>query len=244
LLSYAETEEAHPLALRAWLLSVSLLQDEDPSVRSAAGVAVCAALHISPSPTPALLSRALDCCSARFGACAGLHAWLLDATTGRLELDLGDGEGGLVRRLFDREVDNHHAEAMRTAQLAARELGVLARDGRFGDTARREAAEKVDAAASRFAAKLSRARASDRDWGAGLTCHECVFMPLYRLLLGMHALGAADGAGCALLLSELRSEEADRKLHPLLSSMVAHLRLDGEEGREEPCFLLDSHLAD
>jgi hypothetical protein len=230
------------LLLRAWLLAVALLQDEEPAVRAAAGDAVCAALGCAPRPSHLLLSAAVSHCAERFGAVARLHAWLLDATCGRLELDLGGGRdgGGLTRRLFDKEADNHHAEAMRMAQLAARELGFLARAGRLGEDARRAAVEELDAAAARSASELAGARASDQEWGAGLTCHESVFMPLYRLLLGLHALGA-HGAGHGSLLAELRAEQAVSRLHPLLAAMLAHV--SGDSG-QEPFFLLRSGLDD
>ena len=218
----AASEEEDELSLSAWLLEAKLLQDEDAAVRAAASSSACAALGCPSSPSPVLLSRAVRHCAVRFGGCIALHDWLLDAVCAS-ELLVAE-PGNLVRRLFDKEADNHHAEALRCAQVAARELRRLASAGLLGDAFRAQAAARMQASAAGCAAQLASARSDGGGWGAGLSCHECVFMPLFRTLLGLWALGCPD----APLLAELGRCEGEGMLHPLLRGMRAIL--SGEEG--------------
>ena len=114
----------------------------------------------------------------------------------------------MVRRLFDREADNHHAEALLVSQLAAeatRGRRQAAADGDDGDTnvtsamrpsAARAALDAAIESAEELAAALSspEAKAATSDWAGGATNHEAAFAPACRVALATWALAGAAGA--------------------------------------------------
>ena len=120
---------------------------------------------------------------------------------------------------------------------AARELRSLSRASLLGDAFVAQATARLRTAAAGCASQLASVRA-DSGWGAGLSCHECVFVPLHRTLLGLWALGCPDAA----LLAELARCEEEGMLHPSLRGMQSiaaggggavplFLLLDGAEGQ-------------
>ena len=129
---------------------------------------------------------------------SGLSKPLLDAVN----------ETKIVRRLFDREADNHHAEGLLLAQLAAR---AVAEHGLCGQTVTRPFAEKRLLSAARFVAVAARTleasstetfvkdSASDGffpGWAGGATNHGAPFAIVNRACLALwaYARAASDEA--------------------------------------------------
>jgi len=221
------------LGLRAWLLCMRLLEDEEEEVRGCATVAATAALRAC-APAGAgrpesLLEEAVAHAAAAHAGEAAMHAWLLAASAGPPPARALRARGDLVRRLFDKEADNHHAEALRTAQLAAQQLRRLsALPAGLPPATLIQAAGQLAEAAAQAAPALGGRR---RGWAGGLTCHEDVFLPLYRLLLTLWALAPAlpaalDDAQRAQLLDAVmalcEALAATEELHPLLRDMALH----------------------
>ena len=105
---------APAVAVRAWAVALRLLEDEEDDVRAAGGAAVAAALGAAclGEQPEALLRAAVPAAAQRFQGEAALIAYLAGACGGALAGAAALPSGGvdLVRRLFDKEADNHHAE--------------------------------------------------------------------------------------------------------------------------------------
>jgi len=114
----------------------------------------------------------------------------------------------LVRRLFDREADNHHAEALLLSQLAAaalrrggstrRSTAEVALDASLGS------AEEAAAALGATGARVSGPGTGDgaagggtgnvngnSQWAGGATNHQSAFLPVCRVCLALWAVAPA-----------------------------------------------------
>ncbi len=115
--------------------------------------------------------------------------------------------GLTVRRLFDREADNHHEEPLHSAQLAARALAALLPRLPPGGPAAAAVAEWAAGAGawlSGFAARLGALPGHGAcAWVGGIGNHPEVFVPLSRCLLAAQVAGAA-AVGAAGALPALR----------------------------------------
>ena len=214
--------------LRGWILCTTLLQDEDDNVRGLASDAVAAAAaQSSERHAHAALGLAVDHMGSTFAAEPLLHEWLLDQSAGDgTQLLIAESTSrALSRRLFIHEKDNQHAEEMLVAQLCARQLRALsAAPGQLSPQLLADACAKLRQAADGLAAALSCSSA----WAVGgLTCHEDVFMPLYRCLMTAWALAPALLAGATVeslapsILVLCRSVDGHSSVHPLVAGMTA-----------------------
>jgi hypothetical protein len=224
------------LQLRAWMLALRLLEDEEADVRDVAAAAVAAALPGGGARTAAgadaMLPAAVAHAARAHGDAPALHAWLLAAVAGSAPGAALRTGADLVRRLFDREVDNHHAEALLTAQLAARELARLGGAAALPAATLAAAATALGSAAKDAAPRLARLQRR-ACWAGGVTNHSDAFLAVYRLLLAEWALApalagaAADNADVASAaarlgdgVAALAAQLAGMTPHPLARDML------------------------
>ena len=117
--------------LRAWIVAFELLEDEDEDVRAIVGTAVSSRQNRSlgvprDASTEECLRLAFAAVATRLARWPPYERYLLLTCVGppldadQLRQSIEDV--GVVRRLFDREADNHHAESLLLAQLAARAI--------------------------------------------------------------------------------------------------------------------------
>ena len=199
--------------LAAWLAAFELMEDEDEDVREVAAAAAAKAAGVaSDTKTEEILRRSFRRVAARLARWPPYERYLARAAGGAPvksnALVAAIAEMCVVRRLFDREADNHHAEALLVSQLAAeatRGRRQAAADGDDGDTnvtsamrpsAARAALDAAIESAEELAAALSspEAKAATSDWAGGATNHEAAFAPACRVALATWALAGAAGA--------------------------------------------------
>ena len=116
--------------LRAWIVAFELLEDEDDAVRAVVATAVTSErnrLGVSRDASTEEGRRdAFAAVATRLARWPPYERYLLSTCVGppldadQLRKSIQDV--GVVRRLFDREADNHHAESLLLAQLAARDI--------------------------------------------------------------------------------------------------------------------------
>ena len=137
--------------LAAWLAAFELMEDEDEDVREVAAAAAAKAAGVaSDTKTEEILRRSFRRVAARLARWPPYERYLARAAGGApvraQTLIAAIAEMCVVRRLFDREADNHHAEALLVSQLAAeatrgRARGEEIEDARGGTEPATEAAD-------------------------------------------------------------------------------------------------------
>jgi len=208
-------------ALHAWLLALRALEDEEEAAREPAAAAVAAALGRSGAGADAALEGAVAHAAMAHAGAPALHAWLLSACAGTPPASALRRGASLARRLFDREVDNHHAEPLLTAQLAARELRRAPLPADVAAAAAAQLASAAADAAPAFAKLHARAA-----WVGGVSNHADAFLPLYRTLLAAWALAPSlagtesGGARLAADVAALAAQLLPLAPHPLLRDMA------------------------
>ena len=206
--------------LRAWIVAFELLEDEDEDVRAIVGTAVSSRQNRSlgvprDASTEECLRLAFAAVATRLARWPPYERYLLLTCVGppldadQLRKSIQDV--GVVRRLFDREADNHHAESLLLAQLAAR--AITRTDAvrvRVLETELACALDGVEAATAALAGvgigesppgDSSSTQAGDSStpirWEGGATNHEVAFGPFCRAALGAWALTTAlTASGC------------------------------------------------
>jgi len=202
--------------LRAWIVAFELLEDEDEDVRAVVATAAASERNRLGVPrdasTEECLRLAFAAVATRLARWPPYERYLLSTCRGppvdrdRLRESIEDV--GVVRRLFDREADNHHAESLLLAQLAARAItrtdavrvGVMevelasALDGVEAATAALAGVSGDASSSSGVSGKSSRTTIR---WEGGVTNHEVAFGPFCRAALGAWALATAlTASGC------------------------------------------------
>ena len=213
--------------LAAWLAAFELMEDEDEDVREIAAAAAAKAAGVaSDTKTEEILRRSFRRVAARLARWPPYERYLARAAGAPVKaqtLVAAIAEMCVVRRLFDREADNHHAEALLVSQLAAEAARGRPRreeidDARGGTepateadadgdgdaitssamrpSAARAALDAAIGSAEEVAAALSsaEAEAATSDWAGGATNHEAAFAPACRAALATWALAGAAGA--------------------------------------------------
>ena len=206
--------------LRAWIVAFELLEDEDEDVRAIVGTAVTSRQNRSlgvprDASTEECLRLAFAAVATRLARWPPYERYLLKTCVGppldadQLRKSIQDV--GVVRRLFDREADNHHAESLLLAQLAAR--AITRTDAvrvRVLETELACALDGVEAATAALAGvsigesppgDSSSTWAGDSStpirWEGGATNHEVAFGPFCRAALGAWALATSlTASGC------------------------------------------------
>eukprot|EP00892_Ulva_mutabilis_P007743 jgi/Ulvmu1/5340/UM022_0134.1 len=203
-------------ALRAWGLAVQLIEDEDDAVRDSMARAMGAVVeehHRGSSRSaalPGLFASAADAASFASTSCAecvlrlsfamltacfrthpAFHDWLVACVAGHAGPVASSTAARPGRRLFDREADNHHCDAVLVAQLAACCLHecAAARGGVAQPLWRRLCAAAEEQLAAGRAAAEGAADASLSPW-----LDEAAFVPAFRGLLLAQAAAVATSA--------------------------------------------------
>lgn len=235
--------------LDIWFTCIMLLEDEDDEVRQRVAVDVqrCFTHKISgsgvvPTQVEKVIALSFEYLSSIFGHWIeyldSLLHWILKAAN--FEVSKGD----LVRRVFDKEIDNHHEEKLLISQICCSHLEELA-------TSKSWPVALLDE--QHFRNYLNKWRLGflhqlksftkdhiDKqgsvDWVGGVGNHKDAFLPLYANLLGFYALSncmfkAKIEDGTALLSDVV---ELGRTISPYLRNpLVSNLFLSVVKSHEE-----------
>lgn len=173
--------------LEMWFTCIKLLEDEDDLIRSklATDVQKCFSTAIEvPTQVEKVLKLSFDHLSSVFGHwneyLLYLSRWVLNTVDYTSPLK---GGSDLVRRVFDKEIDNHHEEKLLILQFCCDHLQKLAnRDLPQGQLL--EWRCKFQSKLLSFAKDhVGKQRES---WVGGVGNHKDVFLPLYGNLLGLY----------------------------------------------------------
>ncbi|PPD74979.1 hypothetical protein GOBAR_DD28099 [Gossypium barbadense] len=234
---------AHQI-LEMWFTCIKLLEDEDDGIRQRAATDIQKFLPPKSSGTTSdtcgartqvekVIELSFDRLSSIFGHwivyfdC--LLRWVLDA--GNYVISKGD----LVRRVFDKEIDNHHEEKLLISQICCSHLEKLpitkSWAGKLFDN--EEVRNYLLDWRSRFFQQLV-SFAKDHigklgvDWIGGVGNHKDAFLPLYANLLGFYAvsnfifnLETIDGMHLLSDVSELGKAINPFLWNPLISSLYS-----------------------
>ena len=212
-----EPDALSPLSaacLAAWTAAFELMEDEDEETRDvAAAAAARGAGADEDAQTEATLRLSFAVFADRFAGSRAFEDvaaffvsggfWGDEPSRGSVEKPLRDAlaETKGVRRLFDREADNHHAEGLLLAQLSARAIaevpGTVTRA--FAASSLRDAARAVAAAARTLASDAEATAATTREsafpgWAGGATNHGSAFAVVNRACLALWAYARPAGA--------------------------------------------------
>ena len=204
------------LVLDVWLVCIKLLEDEDMALRDRLSIEV---LHIVSSAVdkisdsssfdfvPAQVERVIHLSFDYLTLHMGYSVLYLDCLVNWVWKDISDtsfmqDDCDLVRRLFDKEIDNHHEEKLLFTQLCCLHLSSILNDidrpremmveSRNGDSHLSEIPAFIRHWRMKFLTHLrpfvERVVALENRllWLGGLTNHPDVFRTLYPLLLGVY----------------------------------------------------------
>jgi len=185
--------------LQVWCVCVKLLEDEDPELRQSLVLPLLDVLALSsgtngnahfdaavPSQVERVVQLAFQCLSSHFGSWRVYWEVLAEWVLGSEDIDaLLANDVDLVRRLFDKEIDNHHEEELLFVQLCCLHLRRLmmccesSREAFVGVWRHRflEQAKSCAELTIRMQEKMS--------WVGGVTNHQDAFKMVYRRLLGL-----------------------------------------------------------
>eukprot|EP00850_Spirogloea_muscicola_P002017 SM000007S20977 [mRNA] locus=s7:1355748:1369992:+ [translate_table: standard] len=241
-------------SMQVWLMCIRLLEDEDANVRHSLALAMQEAMvnsttsscgeSLIPCQVEKVMQQSFEHLAATFGSSPAfvslLEEWILGSDLSiHNPTYLGRRNLNLVRKLFDKEIDNHHEEILLCVQLACSQLAKIVEALRQGTSKRQVQGLAIEkhqevtshAADSRSTAGpdwlwCSRARFSKAllamsesalelhtrlTWVGGATNHPEIFQPLLRLLLGLCALGAApDEASTTTSLDRVLDSSTSR----------------------------------
>ena len=203
--------------LVAWTAAFELIEDEDEPTRDVAAVACARAAGADEgAQTEATLRASFAAVAASFAGASAFedacHAFVSggfwdesqNGETHTIEKPLRDAvnETKGARRLFDREADNHHAEGLLLAQLAARAVAEVP-----GTVTKQFAAARLIGTARALAAAARTAASTHEDdddeasgkaffpgWAGGATNHGAAFAIVNRACLALWAYARAADA--------------------------------------------------
>ena len=206
--------------LVAWTAAFELMEDEDETTRDVVAAACARAVSGDRNAhTEATLRVSFDVFARRFRNTDAFQVLVASFISGGLweeqDLSLSKSlldavhETKIVRRLFDREADNHHAEGLLLAQLAARAVA----EAPYGQTVTKpfaaarllgaaravaDAARTLEAESARGKKERAKEHAggSFPGWAGGATNHGAPFEIVNRLCLALwaYARAASDEA--------------------------------------------------
>ncbi|XP_024527150.1 thyroid adenoma-associated protein homolog [Selaginella moellendorffii] len=227
------------IVLSVWSVTINLLEDEDIVLRQQLALAlqdvmvpVFKAPHASvPAQVERVLETSLAFLRFQFQECDFFYdflaGWILGDNSSRFG---GLQNTDLVRKLFDKELDNHHEEQLLVVQLCCSHIEsfldspehstefVTKWRGKFLDQA---------VACAKWCLELQRST----HWVGGITNHQDVFKHLYRTLLGLLVLSTPKTTGNSSLSSlqalkgsllELTSL-SEVPLSPMISNLLSRL---------------------
>ncbi|KAL2335520.1 hypothetical protein Fmac_016733 [Flemingia macrophylla] len=207
--------------LDVWFACIKLLEDEDDSVRLrlSSDVQKCfttekARSDLTPGLVPIQVDRVIRQCFNHLSYIFGhwidyfdyLCQWVLRAES------CVAPQGDLVRRVFDKEIDNHYEEKLLISQICCSNVEKLPILKSWAD--KEEFRSYLHGWRARFSNQLVSfaedhiRKQEGNDWIGGVGNHKDAFLPLYANLLGFYALSnsiflVSDNNDANLLLSDV-----------------------------------------
>lgn len=231
---------AHQL-LEIWFNCIQLLEDEDDGIRERLAMDVqkcftleryggCSHSGKVPNQVDKVIALCFDHLSSIFGHWIEyldyLSQWVLNAANYVVP------KGDLVRRVFDKEIDNHHEEKLLINQICCSHLEKLpvSKSWAIKLSGKEGMRNYLHNCRHRFCHQLMSfakdhvERQGGVDWIGGVGNHKDAFLPLYANLLGFYALSniilnekAGDGMP---LLSDV--VELGRTITPFLTNPLIY----------------------
>lgn len=207
--------------LNAWFTCIKLLEDEDDSVRLSLSSDVQkyftserTGSNVPHELVPIQVDRVIRFCFDHLSSIFGhwidyfnyLCQWVLQAESNV------SFEGDLVRRVFDKEIDNHYEEKLLISQICCSNMEKLPILKSWAD--KDELVRYLHGWRSRFSRQLVSyaenitEKQEKIDWIGGVGNHKDTFLPVYANLLGFYAL-----SNCIFIVSDNNDAE-------LLSDLV------------------------
>ncbi|GAB2212497.1 hypothetical protein Drorol1_Dr00020468 [Drosera rotundifolia] len=254
--------------LEVWFMCIQLLEDEDVFLREKLSLDVLkcfgnasgSSSKAGTLPVPAQVDKVLELSFEFLSSVFGhwdvyleyLSAWVLKAVS--FDVPRGD----LVRRVFDKEIDNYHEEKLLLCQICCSHLEKLQVSRMWAfDASRRELfLGFLKTWRSRFCQQfLSFASAhagvlSGVGWFGGVGNHKDAFMPVYANLLAVYALsncifnGETGDASCLLFdVVEVGKSAKPYLKNPLICNMyIVLVKLHEKAGGNVAASVIDELL--
>ncbi|KAF3778831.1 Thyroid adenoma-associated protein-like protein [Nymphaea thermarum] len=229
--------------LDSWFTCVALLEDEDVGLRQTLAMAVQKCVQprgtVESDQTEAVPIQVEKVIELSFHFLSSIFGhWLpyIDCLSKWALVDPGSyplGCGNLVRRVFDKEIDNHHEEKLLVCQICFFHLERLLGHKSFlkADEGIEESCMHADSCTAILSFLCKRRMEildqtlslindlikteTGANWIGGIGNHKDVFIPLYSSLLGLYALSHVKGKGQGQL-----DVETDRQ-SPLMAGIIA-----------------------
>nr|XP_043606064.1 thyroid adenoma-associated protein homolog [Erigeron canadensis] len=216
--------------LDMWSTCIKLLEDEDVILRSKLAIDVqkcfsTETYRVIPSQVDKVIISSFEHLSSIFGNWTNyfdyLSNWILSASNNVVS------RGDLVRRVFDKEIDNHHEEKLLLCQICCFHLENL-RISKSLAVDENGGLDLLHEWRSRFFQRLmsfaDHGGKQAVDWIGGLGNHKDAFLPVYSNLLGVYALSRCIFYGKLENSSLLASEVADLKdaIKPFLGNPMIY----------------------
>ncbi|KAK6129242.1 hypothetical protein DH2020_036951 [Rehmannia glutinosa] len=219
--------------LDLWWTCIKLLEDEDIGLRKKLALDVQKCFP-SKKPTKnysSQVEKVIELCFEHLSTIFGhwldyldyLCCWVLNAANNANYVVTG---GDLVRRVFDKEIDNHHEEKLLICQICCSHLEVIPVSKSSG------ARDLLDKWRTTFFEQLITfardhiGKRGNSDWVGGVGNHKDAFLPLYANLLAFYALSNCvlkeEPENCGHMISEVSAlgEAIDPFLgNPLISNL-------------------------
>ncbi|KAL2523103.1 hypothetical protein Fot_27026 [Forsythia ovata] len=229
--------------LDLWLICIKLLEDEDVGIRKRLALEVQKCLtsrkpreHFSAGIAPRQVEKVIALCFEHLSSMFShwleyldyLCCWVLNAAN---NANYVVSKGDLVRRVFDKEIDNHHEEKLFICQICCSQLeNILTTKFCTFDSNESETPDFLHKWRSRFRQQLI-LFASDHieklggvNWIGGVGNHKDSFLPVYANLLMLHAL-----SNCVFQLEPETSKpmlsevlELGEAIHPFLRNPLIY----------------------
>ncbi|RDX62283.1 Thyroid adenoma-associated protein-like protein, partial [Mucuna pruriens] len=195
--------------LDVWFTCIKLLEDEDDSVRLrlSSDVQKCFTTektrsNLTPGSVPIQVDRVIRFCFDHLSTIFGhwidyfdyLYQWVLRAES------CVAPQGDLVRRVFDKEIDNYYEEKLLISQICCSNMEKLPILKSWAD--KDEFRSYLHGCRARFSHQLVSyaedhiGKQEGNDWIGGVGNHKDAFLPVYANLLGFYAL-----SNCIFLVS-------------------------------------------
>ncbi|KAK1423318.1 hypothetical protein QVD17_18616 [Tagetes erecta] len=217
--------------LDMWSTCIKLLEDEDVSLRSKLAVDVqkcftSETYGVIPSQVDKVIISSFQHLSSIFGHWINyfdyLSNWILSASN-----NVGSS-GDLVRRVFDKEIDNHHEEKLLLCQICCFHLEnipvskSLAGDENGGLDFLLEWRKRFFQRLMSFA--VDHGQKKKVDWIGGLGNHKDAFLPVYSNLLGVYTITRCIMKGGLITRGSLVPEISDLgdAIKPFLGNPLIH----------------------
>ncbi|KAL5981120.1 hypothetical protein ACLOJK_029040 [Asimina triloba] len=238
---------AHQI-LDFWFICIKLLEDEDVGLRqrlasdiqsclASNGSAGCHGSEIVPTQVEKVIEASFEFLSSTFGHWLEyfdyLSRWVFDAASYRTN------RGDLVRRIFDKEIDNHHEERLLICQISCYHMQKLLLSNSW--VIRSQSPEKCQRNIGSYLqnwrmqfltqlilfAKDYMENESSIDWIGGMGNHKDAFLSIYANLLGLFTLSHSPIINSCDCLTETEIHK------PLLSGLM-ELRLTAVASFSQP----------